>query len=302
LNFSKEQMPVKFYIQGNNNIWLTIRGLILSLHDLTLNCSLPKIDFMIFKLYTAAAFCAVIGLVSCAAKDSNDYVDKSIIPTEAEKAQTKAAQATATTNPAVPNAPVIPGANTTSFTPQNGSIVNATPQVVTNPATTVTAPGMNPPHGQPGHRCDIAVGAPLNSKPAPATTQPVAVNAQQPNITMTPVPNQTKTAPGMNPPHGEPGHRCDIAVGAPLNSKPAPTNTQPVAINTNPAAGQQNVTMTPVQTQTKTAPGMNPPHGEPGHRCDIAVGAPLNSKPATPAVTTAPAPLISTAKTDSSKN
>jgi hypothetical protein len=24
---------------------------------------------------------------------------------------------------------------------------------------------MNPSHGQPGHRCDIAVGAPLNSKP-----------------------------------------------------------------------------------------------------------------------------------------
>ena len=29
----------------------------------------------------------------------------------------------------------------------------------------VTAPGMNPPHGQPGHRCDIAVGAPLASAP-----------------------------------------------------------------------------------------------------------------------------------------
>ena len=28
-----------------------------------------------------------------------------------------------------------------------------------------TAEGMNPPHGQPGHRCDIAVGAPLDSKP-----------------------------------------------------------------------------------------------------------------------------------------
>ncbi len=32
----------------------------------------------------------------------------------------------------------------------------------------------------------------------------------------------------------------------------------------------------PVQTQVaKTAPGMNPPHGQPGHRCEIAVGAPL---------------------------
>jgi hypothetical protein len=68
---------------------------------------------------------------------------------------------------------------------------------------------MNPPHGQPGHRCDIAVGAPLNSKP----TQPTATTATT---------NQAiqKVAPGMNPPHGEPGHRCDIAVGAPLDSKP----------------------------------------------------------------------------------
>jgi hypothetical protein len=36
---------------------------------------------------------------------------------------------------------------------------------------------MNPQHGQPGHRCDIAVGAPLNSKPAAATTTPVPVPA-----------------------------------------------------------------------------------------------------------------------------
>lgn len=72
----------------------------------------------------------------------------------------------------------------------------------------------------------------------------------------------------MNPPHGEPGHRCDIAVGAPLNSKPA-TNTK------------SNIASTvSTSTQQKTAPGMNPPHGEPGHRCDIPVGQPLNSKPA----------------------
>jgi hypothetical protein len=36
---------------------------------------------------------------------------------------------------------------------------------------------MNPPHGQPGHRCDIPVGQPLNSKPAPAQ-QPAQNNIQ----------------------------------------------------------------------------------------------------------------------------
>lgn len=75
--------------------------------------------------------------------------------------------------------------------------------------------GLNPPHGQPGHRCDIQVGAPLNSAPAATTT--VTPSAPQtitvPPPTTTPV---TTTAAGKNPPHGQPGHRCDIAVGAPL--------------------------------------------------------------------------------------
>lgn len=59
--------------------------------------------------------------------------------------------------------------------------------------------GLNPPHGAPGHRCDLKVGEPLNSKPE--------IKATKQNL---------------NPPHGQPGHRCDIAVGAPLNSKPVP--------------------------------------------------------------------------------
>lgn len=75
---------------------------------------------------------------------------------------------------------------------------------------------LNPPHGQPGHRCDIQVGAPLNSAPsAPAT----ATVPQQQTITVPPptiAPVTTTTAAGKNPPHGQPGHRCDIAVGAPL--------------------------------------------------------------------------------------
>ena len=39
-------------------------------------------------------------------------------------------------------------------------------------------------------------------------------------------------------------------------------------------AVQQQAQQT-TQAQTQTAPGMNPPHGQEGHRCDIAVGAPL---------------------------
>lgn len=75
-----------------------------------------------------------------------------------------------------------------------------------------TAPGMNPPHGQPNHRCDIADGAPLNSpKAAMPTSQPAPVPQGQTSITPA-----VATKPGMNPPHGQAGHLCEITVGAPL--------------------------------------------------------------------------------------
>lgn len=88
--------------------------------------------------------------------------------------------------------------------------------------TQTTPPGMNPPHGQPGHDCAVPVGAPLNSAPKAAQTQPRQNVPAGPRINMTPptAPQQTTTtAPGMNPPHGQPGHDCAIPVGAPLNSK-----------------------------------------------------------------------------------
>jgi hypothetical protein len=131
----------------------------------------------------------------------------------------------------------------------------------------VTASGVNPPHGQPNHRCDIAVGAPLNSPKATQYGTPLTSPLNVPAQTSTP-----STAPGMNPPHGQPNHRCDIAVGAPLDSPPGKL--------TPPVTSPLNV---PAQAGTpSTAPGMNPPHGQPNHRCDIAVGAPLDSPPAKP--------------------
>ncbi|MBL7702639.1 MAG: hypothetical protein JNM14_10325 [Ferruginibacter sp.] len=196
---------------------------------------------MKLKLYTAASLIAIAGLVSCGGNNDKEVVDKSIIPagSDTTPVQTTVNNIVNPGQTVVPaNAPVIPGAavpntpvtisqpQTVTMTPQNGTVI-PNPQMITQTATAqaATAPGMNPPHGQPGHRCDISVGAPLNSKPAPpATAQPTTVNAQ-PQVTMKEVPTTTKTAPGMNPPHGEPGHRCDIAVGAPLNSKPAAPTT-----------------------------------------------------------------------------
>lgn len=144
----------------------------------------------------------------------------------------------------------------------NAGSVNTQVDNIQPNASGQTTAILNPEHGKPGHRCDIAVGAPLDGSPAPFTaplTSPLAT-PQQPA-------QQTVTA-GLNPSHGQPGHRCDIAVGAPLDSKPtaAPSNNTVTPVNITQQSSQQNIVA-----------GLNPAHGQPGHRCDIAVGAPLNS-------------------------
>ena len=121
----------------------------------------------------------------------------------------------------------------------------------------------------------------------------VSENAEQP----APVQNNAEVM--LNPPHGEPFHRCDIPVGAPLNSPPASTarRTTNNAVQTptaqssgsaptlanNPTAPTIENAMRMNSTQTRntapansgTKPRLNPPHGQPWHRCDIAVGSPL---------------------------
>ena len=116
-----------------------------------------------------------------------------------------------------------------------------------------------------------------NAAPAVATATAPAT------VSMAPAP-QGKGGAGLNPAHGEPGHRCDIAVGAPLNSAPqTPTNTATISTSTSTeqkaaTPAQQAPMVVPAPTQT-TEPGMqgkpNPAHGQPGHRCDIQVGQPL---------------------------
>ncbi len=109
---------------------------------------------------------------------------------------------------------------TTNQVQQPANTVNTTNVATTN-TTTAVANGKNPAHGQPSHRCDIPVGAPLNSPPA--TTTPKTAVQQQTQSVSTPIQvpaapavATTPTPEGMNPPHGQTNHRCDIAVGAPL--------------------------------------------------------------------------------------
>ena len=95
----------------------------------------------------------------------------------------------------------------------------AAPAPVVSSVASKGATGLNPAHGQPGHRCDIAVGAPLNSAPTATTSTPAPVVSQ---VTPVATPTQSRPSvisgakPAVNPPHGEPGHDCAVQVGAPL--------------------------------------------------------------------------------------
>ncbi|WP_460893925.1 hypothetical protein [Rufibacter soli] len=84
------------------------------------------------------------------------------------------------------------------------------------PAATGATAGLNPAHGQPGHRCDIQVGAPLSSAPAQAPTITSGTPAPMPQAPVLPSAPPISTAKGLNPPHGQPGHDCAVPVGAPL--------------------------------------------------------------------------------------
>ena len=221
----------------------------------------------------------VVGMSLIACNNSKPEQDISIAPLKSSTTDTTV-NATATTQtlpqqmPAIPNNTVGAGQTITSQSVPTGT----------------SATGINPEHGKPGHRCEIAVGAPLNSTPAKSAiapaiiTQPTTIS--QPAITQ---PAKTVTAKGMNPAHGEPGHRCDISVGAPLNS--APTNpAKPAAVNgasniTPMATPVQNTSIVPalqntsISTPAKTASAftgkINPAHGQPGHDCKVAVGQAL---------------------------
>ncbi len=153
-----------------------------------------------------------------------------------------------------------------------------------NVVNSTTVPRLNPVHGQPGHRCEIAVGAPLPVEtptnpgaltPGLAGTNPAVQNmsAIQTNV------NTTSAGTGLNPAHGQPGHRCDIAVGATLPEGGAEIVTAATANSPFITPPTQNTPVIQPGISTPVAAGMNPPHGQIGHRCDVEVGKPLDSAP-----------------------
>lgn len=118
-------------------------------------------------------------------------------------------------------------------------VLDVNPEIIQQSTTTAPSPvksgaGLNPPHGEPGHDCAIAVGAPLGSAPSGATQtiqpniqNPSSVPAQTSPVINPTTPTPVTTMPGgqtpaagstgkVNPAHGEPGHDCAKPVGAPL--------------------------------------------------------------------------------------
>lgn len=104
--------------------------------------------------------------------------------------------------------------NVADSTNTNANVQQMVPPVSVPSNVAKNSLAINPEHGQPGHRCDIAVGAPLNS---PAQQAQPAVGPAQPATNVLTNTN-TSGAVTLNPPHGQPGHDCAIPVGQPLKS------------------------------------------------------------------------------------
>ena len=110
--------------------------------------------------------------------------------------------------------------------------------------------------------------------PVPAAQQPQQAQPAQPqpvNLTQVQQAQPASAQVALNPKHGQPGHRCDIAEGAPLNSAPQPVIQAPI----NPGAPVQQVQ--PAAAAPTGTVKLNPPHGQPGHDCAIEVGKPLRN-------------------------
>jgi hypothetical protein len=132
--------------------------------------------------------------------------------------------------------------------------VNNSLEAQPSPAQNSAEVMLNPPHGQPFHRCDIPVGAPL---PSANTNNQAATNQVQATAPQVSTNQVQTTAPQVSttPPN-------------PANNPFAPTIEN--ASRVNPSQARTTTT-----ANNGTKPRLNPPHGQPFHRCDIPVGSPL---------------------------
>lgn len=158
-------------------------------------------------------------------------------------------------------------ATTTAETPAANDVSNVT--TTPAPAASQTAatpagqpPKLNPPHGQPFHKCEIAVGAPLDgSAPAQGTT-PAPVQQNEPKSFFKTVQSEQQANP------------APAVATAPA---PKPQTTQISSKDKEGVVRDPNsgATITTTTNSNTPKPKNNPAHGQPHHRCDIKVGDPL---------------------------
>ncbi len=178
------------------------------------------------RLIPFACLIAVLGFFAC---------------TDKKKAETTQIPAPAVSSPAPSaseNTSAQPAASTIAA-PATGTAAAPVTVQATGPAS---GEALNPAHGQPGHRCEIPVGAPLSSAP--------------PQTAASASPSQPATLP--TPQQGSTTQKVELQ-----QSPPSSGNANTNMVSPTPAAS------------TTVAPGMNPPHGQPGHDCNIPVGSPL---------------------------
>ncbi len=147
---------------------------------------------------------------------------------------------------------------------QTNTVAQTSPAQLTS-SVGKSAAGLNPAHGQPGHRCDISPGAPLSSSPAP--------KAQAPGATITPptqIQNQSpsaKSGVSANPPHGQPGHKCDVGANSNLTTGSSVSMPQTAPTLQGLPVMQPNSSPAPSVISSGSMGKTNPPHGQPGHVC-----------------------------------
>ena len=131
-----------------------------------------------------------------------------------------------------------------------------------NQDTTPAIASINPPHGQPGHRCGSAADASNKI----STTDIKSTNS-----------SSTLSTP--NPPHGQPGHRCGAAE-SPINTSSVKTNNSgdsSSATNVNTEL-KDSIHSNAAKSQDTSQVRLNPAHGQPGHVCSVGTGKPLPKK------------------------
>jgi hypothetical protein len=152
--------------------------------------------------------------------------------------------------PVLPSKPAQPESGTSEPVDFNDNKTVEQPSTIQNSAEVM----LNPPHGEPFHRCDIPVGAPLPSANTNSQVATSQVQTPAPQVSTSQV-QTTSPQVSSTPPN-------------PANNPFAPTIEN--ASRFNPSQTRSTTT-----ANSGTKPHLNPPHGQPFHRCDIPVGSPL---------------------------